>query len=74
MKVVATYDDPLIAEVAKGALANEGITAAVINESSSFPGLSMSSEQFRAKLIVNEEDYDRAKEILSRNQSESESV
>ena len=69
MKVVQYFDDPLIAEVAKGALENEGITAAVLNQSSVYPGLSAASSQFRIKLIVNEEDYDRAMEILSRDNS-----
>ncbi|MFB0973674.1 MAG: DUF2007 domain-containing protein [Bacteroidales bacterium] len=69
MKVVQYYDDPLVAEVAKGALENEGITAAVLNQSSVYPGLSATSVQFRIKLVVDEEDYDRAKEILSRDNS-----
>ena len=69
MKIVEYFDDPLIAELAKGALENEGITAAVLNQSSVYPGLSAASSQFRIKLVVNEEDYERAKEILSRDNS-----
>jgi acyl transferase domain-containing protein len=71
MKVVQYYDDPLVAEVAKGALESAGITAAVLNQSSVYPGLSVASSQFRIKLVVNEEDYDKAVEILSHDNSDS---
>lgn len=64
MKEVAQYEDVMVAEVAKGALANEGIDAAVMNYSSAYPGI------FRVKLMVNDEDYDRAKEVLNRKDSE----
>ncbi|MDD2594516.1 MAG: DUF2007 domain-containing protein [Bacteroidales bacterium] len=63
MKEVASFIDPFEAHVAQGVLENEGITAAVWNESSSFPGFGY-MPQMAVKLVVNDEDYEMALKVL----------
>jgi len=62
MKTVAEFEFPYQAQIAQGRLSAEGIFSQVMNEVSSYVCLNTIS---RIKLVVNDEDYDKASIILS---------
>lgn len=62
MKTVKKYfNNPFSANLDKGLLENEGIRAEVLHQNMPYMGI---SEKLAVELIVNDEDYDRAKRIL----------
>ena len=62
MKTVKKYfNNPFSANLDKGLLENEGIRAEVLHQNMPYMGI---SEKLAMELIVNDEDYDRAKKIL----------
>lgn len=65
MKVVAKYPDIYKAHIVQGLLENEGIECEIVNENLPFLGMGVAG--FDVRIIVREEDYDRAKEILAAN-------
>ncbi|MBP5316794.1 MAG: DUF2007 domain-containing protein [Bacteroidales bacterium] len=65
MKVVAKYPDIYKAHIVQGLLENEGIECEIINENLPFLGMGVAG--FDVRIVVREEDYDRAKEILAAN-------
>ena len=67
MKTVAQYEFPYEAQLAQGRLANEGIMSQVMNEVSSYTCINAVSG---IKLVVNDEDFDAALEILSQDVDE----
>ena len=64
MKIVARYTNPFDAHIAQGLLESEGILSEVTNESSIFPGFG-EIRGYDIRLVVNDEDYDKAKSILN---------
>ena len=67
MKQVAKFSFEYEAQLAQGALKEAGIEAQVMNESSVYPGLNFAE----VKLMVNDEDYDKAMEIIANMQFEA---
>lgn len=65
MKVVAKYPDVYKAHIVQGLLENEGIECEIVNENLPFLGMGVAG--FDVRIVVREEDYDRAKEILAAN-------
>ena len=65
MKVVAKYPDIYKAHIVQGLLENEGIECEIINENLPFLGMGVAG--FDVRIVIREEDYDRAKEILAAN-------
>lgn len=62
MKTVKKYfNNPFSANLDKGLLENEGIRAEVLHQNMPYMGI---SEKLAVELIVNDEDYNRAKKIL----------
>lgn len=62
MKTVKKYfNNPFSANLDKGLLENEGIRAEVLHQNMPYMGV---SEKLAVELIVNDEDYNRAKKIL----------
>lgn len=62
MVIVKRYYDAFAANLAKGMLENEGIMAAVLHQDSPYAGI---GSKFTIDLVVNEEDYERALELLN---------
>lgn len=62
-KVVATFSDPVSAEITAGLLRENGIPAQAFGVASSYPSINMNINAIEVK--VNAEDYDAAKELLS---------
>ena len=62
MKVVAKYSDVYQAHIVRGMLENEEIECEVVNENLPFLGMGVAG--FDVRIIVNDEDYDRAKAII----------
>lgn len=67
MKQVAKFSFEYEAQLAQGALKEVGIEAQVMNESSVYPGLNFAE----VKLMVNDEDYDKAMEMIANMQFEA---
>ena len=67
MKTVKKYLNAFSADVAKGMLENEGIQAEVLHRNMPYLGISY---KMAVELIVNDEDYDRALELIKRMESE----
>ncbi len=63
MKVVAEYYHEYEAEIGKGRLESEGITAVVMNLNSSYPGVQMGKHGIQ--LMVADEDFEAAQSILA---------
>ena len=62
MRTVRKYfNNPFSANLDKGLLENEGIRAEVLHQNMPYMGI---SDKLAVELIVNDEDYDRAKKIL----------
>ncbi|MBO7562893.1 MAG: DUF2007 domain-containing protein [Bacteroidales bacterium] len=62
MRTVKKYfNNPFSANLDKGLLENEGIRAEVLHQNMPYMGI---SDKLAVELIVNDEDYDRAKKIL----------
>ena len=61
MKVVKKYLSHISANLAKGMLENAGIQAAVLHQDAPYAGISY---KLSIDLAVNEEDYDKAVELL----------
>lgn len=66
MKVVKQYLDAFAAECAKGMLENEGIQAVVMHATQPFAGI---SPKLSIDLMVNDEDYGRAKKLVDATSS-----
>ena len=64
MKIVAKYMKPYEAHLAKGMLQAEGIMSEVLNENFPYPGLGF-IPGMEIQLVVNDEDYDRALELIN---------
>ncbi|NMB36985.1 MAG: DUF2007 domain-containing protein [Bacteroidales bacterium] len=64
MKEVARYNEPYLADIAKGLLESEGINAEILNESSALPGI-CNMYDGAIKLVVRDEDYDLALKVLA---------
>lgn len=65
MKVAAKYPDIYKAHIVQGLLQNEGIECEIVNENLPFLGMGVAG--FDVRIVVNDEDYERAKEILAAN-------
>ncbi|MBQ2491722.1 MAG: DUF2007 domain-containing protein [Bacteroidales bacterium] len=61
MRTLKKYLNAFSANLAKGMLENEGIPAQVIHQNIPYMGI---SDKLAVELIVNDEDYDRAKKLL----------
>lgn len=62
MRTVRKYfNNPFSANLDKGLLENEGIRAEVLHQNMPYMGI---SDKLAVELIVNDEDYERAKKIL----------
>lgn len=62
MKVLAKYPDIYKAHIVQGMLENEGIQCEIVNENLPFLGMGVAG--FDVRIIVNEEDYERAKALI----------
>ena len=62
MKVLEKYPDVYQAHIVRGMLENEGIECEIENENLPFLGMGVAG--FDVRIIVNDEDYDRAKAII----------
>ena len=62
MRIVEEYFNAYEAEIAKGRLESEGITAVIMNNVSVYPGIQMGKHGIQ--LMVNDEDFEDAKAIL----------
>lgn len=67
MKQVAKFTYEYEAQLVQGALKEAGIDAQVMNESSVYPGLNFAE----VKLMVNDEDYDSAIEMIAKMEFEA---
>ncbi len=61
MRTLKKYLNAFSANIAKGMLENEGIRAEVIHQNIPYMGI---SDKLAVELIVNDEDYERAKKLL----------
>lgn len=62
MKVLEKYPDVYQAHIVRGMLENEGIECEVVNENLPFLGMGVAG--FDVRIVVNDEDYERAKAII----------
>ena len=62
MKVLEKYPDVYQAHIVRGMLENEGIECEIVNENLPFLGMGVAG--FDVRIVVNDEDYDRAKAII----------
>jgi len=60
-KTVAKFRDPMSAHILAGMLNENGITAAVFGENSSYPNLNFTDQ---VEVKVNAEDYEAAKTLM----------
>ncbi len=75
MKILRYYDTPFEAEVARGRLESEGVTAIVQNENlGSVIPIMGANQSFKPYLAVREEDLPLAGEILGMNMSKGKEV
>lgn len=63
MKTVGKYNSVFAAEVAKGLLESEGISACIVNEYTTYVGLTHASDP--VELRVADEDYESAVKALA---------
>ena len=63
LKTVATFADPMLANITKGLLESNGIMDEIFGEFSSYPSVNIVEENIELK--VNAEDYDSALSILA---------
>ena len=68
-KTVATYFDPMEAEITAGMLRENGIPAGVFGGDSSYPSLSYAKP---VELKVNEQDYEDALKMLAQRDIQDE--
>ncbi len=68
MKVVKRYADPMKAHIDRSLLESEGIACEVLGENSIYSGLAPAA-CFSIELVAADEDYERAKNLLSASQS-----
>lgn len=66
-KTVAKFSDPIQAEIVAGMLNANGIPAAAIGQTSSYPSINACIDSISVK--VNAEDYDSALKLLAANDS-----
>ena len=72
MKTVKKYfNNAFSANLDKGLLENEGIRAEVLHQNMPYMGI---SEKLAVELIVNDEDFDRAKKILEEAENNMMSI
>jgi len=62
-KTVATFSDPLAAEITAGMLRENGIPAQVFGQASSYPSINAAINAVEVK--VNAEDYDDAMAMIN---------
>ena len=62
MRIVAEFYNEYEADIAKGRLESEGITAVVMNNVSAYPGIQMGRHGIQ--LMVADEDFESAQMIL----------
>ena len=62
MKVLEKYPDVYQSHIVRGMLENEGIECEIVNENLPFLGMGVAG--FDVRIVVNDEDYDRAKAII----------
>jgi len=67
-KTVATFSDPISAEITAGMLRENGIPAQAFGHASSYPSLNATINNIEVK--VNAEDYDAALALISQDVSE----
>ena len=65
-KTVATFTDPISAEITAGMLRTNGIAAQVFGQASSYPSINANINALEVK--VNASDYDAALSLLAQNQ------
>lgn len=65
MKTIAKFDNAFSANIAKGVLAEEGIESLLVNENLIWSIGLYNTGGLALELRVEEEDYDRALEILN---------
>lgn len=63
MKILEKYQDTYTAHIVQGMLENEGIECEIVNENLPFLGMGVAG--FDVRIMVKEEDFDRAKEVLA---------
>lgn len=68
MEIVRRYASPMDAHIDASLLESEGIECQVLNENLIFVGLGASAG-FDVRLVVNDEDYERASSILAASHS-----
>ncbi|MBP9987198.1 MAG: DUF2007 domain-containing protein [Bacteroidales bacterium] len=68
MQVVRRYTSPMDAHIDASLLEGEGIMCEVLNENLVFVGLGASAG-FDVRLVVDDEDYERASSILAASHS-----
>ncbi len=68
MQVVRRYTSPMDAHIDASLLESEGIMCEVLNENLVFVGLGASAG-FDVRLVVDDEDYERASSILAASHS-----
>lgn len=66
LKVVASYGDPMRAEITAGMLRANGIPAQVFGQASPYPSINSAISAVTVK--VNPEDYDEAAKLVDENQ------
>lgn len=64
MKVLAKYPDVYQAHIVSGMLENEGIECEIVNENLPFLGMGVAG--FDVRIVVNDEDFERAKAIIEK--------
>ena len=65
MKVLKKFNNEFSANIAKGVLENEGISAYIFNENMNFIAGVANTDLISIQLVVDDADYQKAKEILS---------
>ena len=63
MKILEKYQDTYTAHIVQGMLENEGIECEIVNENLPFLGMGVAG--FDVRIMVKDEDFDRAKEVLA---------
>ena len=62
MKILDKYPDIYQAHIVQGMLENEGIECEIVNENLPFLGMGVAG--FDVRILVRDEDYERAKTLI----------
>lgn len=65
MKVLRKFNNEFSANIAKGVLESEGVQAYIFNENIGFVTGMANTDLISIQLVVDDSDYEKAKEILS---------